>query len=70
MLLNVYKKFDPSLLALLDKADANSLKVWELLTMDDLPTWTKGKLALLGDSAHPFLPRKLRMEICPLASSL
>jgi 2-polyprenyl-6-methoxyphenol hydroxylase-like FAD-dependent oxidoreductase len=59
MLLEVYKDFDPSLLALLDKAEAASLKVWELLDMDVLPTWVDGRLALLGDAAHPFLPRRL-----------
>jgi 2-polyprenyl-6-methoxyphenol hydroxylase-like FAD-dependent oxidoreductase len=57
VLLNVYKDFDPNLLALLDKADPESLKVWELLNMDELPTWTSERLALIGDSAHPFLPR-------------
>jgi hypothetical protein len=56
--LNVYKNFDENLLALLDKADPESLKVWELLAMDEVPNWTLEKLALLGDSAHPFLPRE------------
>jgi hypothetical protein len=27
--------------------------------MEILPSWVKGKLALLGDAAHPFLPREL-----------
>ncbi|KAL2203512.1 FAD/NAD(P)-binding domain-containing protein [Sarocladium strictum] len=57
-LLKVYKDFDENLLALLDKADPESLKVWELLAMDEVPTWTLEKLALLGDSAHPFLPHQ------------
>jgi 2-polyprenyl-6-methoxyphenol hydroxylase-like FAD-dependent oxidoreductase len=56
-MMEVYKDFHPSLLALLNKADADSLKVWELLDMDVLPTWVEGRLALLGDAAHPFLPR-------------
>jgi len=54
----VYKNFDASLLALLNKAEAETLKVWELLDMDVLSTWVEGRLALLGDAAHPFLPRK------------
>jgi 2-polyprenyl-6-methoxyphenol hydroxylase-like FAD-dependent oxidoreductase len=58
-LLEVYRDFDPSLVALLNMAEAESLKVWELLDMDVLPTWVQGRLALLGDAAHPFLPRKL-----------
>jgi 2-polyprenyl-6-methoxyphenol hydroxylase-like FAD-dependent oxidoreductase len=57
-LLEVYKDFDSSLLALLDKAEAKSLKAWELLDMDVLSTWVQDRLALLGDAAHPFLPRK------------
>ncbi|MBE3046350.1 hypothetical protein IMZ48_28220 [Candidatus Bathyarchaeota archaeon] len=42
---------------LLEMADPSSLKVWSLLDMDRIPTWFKGKLVLLGDAAHPFLPR-------------
>jgi 2-polyprenyl-6-methoxyphenol hydroxylase-like FAD-dependent oxidoreductase len=31
---------------------------WELVQRDPLPTWIskQGRIALLGDSAHPFLP--------------
>ncbi|KEZ43308.1 hypothetical protein SAPIO_CDS4752 [Scedosporium apiospermum] len=61
-LLEVYKDFHPSIVALLNKADADSLKVWELLDMDALPTWVEDRLALLGDAAHPFLPRKLTTQ--------
>lgn len=57
-LLEVYKDFDSSARALLSKADPKSLKVWALLDMEKLPTWTNGKLALLGDAAHPFLPHQ------------
>jgi hypothetical protein len=46
--------------ALISKVDASSIKVWQLLDMDKLPTWTRGKLVLVGDAAHPFTPRKLR----------
>lgn len=57
-LLKVYQDFDPKLLALFKKADPESLKVWKLLDMEVLPTWVKGKLAILGDAAHPFLPHQ------------
>jgi 2-polyprenyl-6-methoxyphenol hydroxylase-like FAD-dependent oxidoreductase len=56
--LKVFQHFDPALLALFRKADPASLKVWKLLDMEILPSWVKGKLALLGDAAHPFLPRE------------
>ncbi|KAF2083822.1 FAD-binding domain-containing protein [Saccharata proteae CBS 121410] len=57
-LLEIYTGWDPSLIALLEKADPDSLKVWELLDMDPLPTWVSGRLCLLGDAAHPFLPHQ------------
>ncbi|KAK0631995.1 hypothetical protein B0T14DRAFT_532570 [Immersiella caudata] len=55
--LKVYQNFDPALKALVAKADTAKVQVWQLLDMDKLPTWVSGKLALLGDSAHPFTPR-------------
>ncbi|EON67986.1 hypothetical protein W97_07132 [Coniosporium apollinis CBS 100218] len=57
-MLQVYQGFDPALLALLSKADPATLKVWKLLDMEVLPTWTNERLALLGDAAHPFLPHQ------------
>ncbi|RMD44997.1 hypothetical protein DV735_g78, partial [Chaetothyriales sp. CBS 134920] len=57
-LLRVYKGFDPGCLELLGRADAESLKLWTLLDMPVLDSWVNGRLALLGDSAHPFLPHQ------------
>lgn len=57
-LLSVYKDFDPACLALVSKADPTSLKSWKLLDMPVIPTWISGRLALLGDAAHPFLPHQ------------
>lgn len=56
--LKVFEDFDPVVKHLISKVDPAELKVWQLLDMDKLPTWTKGKLALIGDAAHPFTPRK------------
>jgi 2-polyprenyl-6-methoxyphenol hydroxylase-like FAD-dependent oxidoreductase len=58
-MLEVYKDFEPAVLKLLGMADEETLKVWELLDMEQLPTWTYQKLVLIGDAAHPFTPRKL-----------
>ncbi|KAL1636380.1 hypothetical protein SLS58_009873 [Diplodia intermedia] len=57
-LLEVFNKFDPDLVTLLDKAEDDTLKVWELLDMEPLQTWVNEKLALLGDAAHPYLPHQ------------
>lgn len=57
-MLEIYKDFEPAVLKLLSMADEETLKVWELLDMEQLPTWTHEKLVLIGDAAHPFTPRK------------
>jgi 2-polyprenyl-6-methoxyphenol hydroxylase-like FAD-dependent oxidoreductase len=57
-MLEVYKDFEPAVLKLLGMADEETLKVWELLDMEQLPTWTEEKLVLIGDAAHPFTPRR------------
>ena len=54
----MFKDFDPRLRALITKANPSSIKVWQLMNMEKLPTWTSGNLALLGDAAHPYLPCK------------
>jgi 2-polyprenyl-6-methoxyphenol hydroxylase-like FAD-dependent oxidoreductase len=57
-MLKIYEGFDPAMIALISKADKDSLKVWNLLDMEVMETWVKGKLALLGDAAHPFTPHQ------------
>ncbi|OIW34539.1 FAD/NAD(P)-binding domain-containing protein [Coniochaeta ligniaria NRRL 30616] len=56
--LKVYENFDPAIKALISKVEPSSIKVWQLLDMEKLETWTKGKLVLLGDAAHPFTPHQ------------
>ena len=56
--LKVYEGFDPALRALISKVDPETINVWKLMDMEQLPTWCAGKMTLLGDAAHPFTPRK------------
>jgi 2-polyprenyl-6-methoxyphenol hydroxylase-like FAD-dependent oxidoreductase len=56
VLLDIFKDFDPAAVAMLEKADTDSLKIYPLFDMLTLPTYVKGRLALIGDAAHPFLP--------------
>ena len=58
MLLTTFRDFHEDFKAILNKSDAQSLKVWKLLDMTPLQSWTTAKLALLGDAAHPFLPHQ------------
>lgn len=37
---------------------AEDLKLWSLASRSPAPTFVRGKLALIGDAAHPMLPRK------------
>ena len=57
-MLEVYRKFDAPFRALISKANPATLKVWNLLDMEQLPTFIHEKLALIGDAAHPFLPHQ------------
>ncbi|PNS17299.1 Zinc finger protein rsv2 [Sphaceloma murrayae] len=57
-MLEIGKIFNDNFKSLMAKAPEDSLKVWTLLDMQVIPTWIKGKLALLGDAAHPFQPHQ------------
>jgi 2-polyprenyl-6-methoxyphenol hydroxylase-like FAD-dependent oxidoreductase len=46
--------WDPRIEALLEEVQTTFR--WALYDREPLPTWTKGRLALLGDAAHPMLP--------------
>ena len=49
-----FRGWDPRVRALLDAVDQTFR--WALYDREPLPTWTKGRLTLLGDAAHPMLP--------------
>ncbi|KAL4865954.1 hypothetical protein BDV12DRAFT_210776 [Aspergillus spectabilis] len=55
-LLTEYHDFHPDIIAILKKAA--SVKRWPLLYRDPIPTWTRGRLVLIGDAAHPMLPHQ------------
>ena len=57
-LLKVYEGFDPDCVALIGKANPDSLKSWKLLDMPVIPTWVNSRLVIIGDAAHPFLPHQ------------
>jgi salicylate hydroxylase len=54
----VYSDFLPAMQALLDMPDPTSIKLWRLLDLEPLGTWTRGSAALIGDAAHPILPHQ------------
>lgn len=58
-LLRSFEGFAPQVLRMLEKAPEDHVAVWDLVDMDVLPTWINGRVALLGDAAHPFLPCEL-----------
>ncbi len=54
----VLEGWDPMCRAIVEKTPPEKLVDWKLVYRDPLPTWVSkhGRLLLLGDAAHPFLP--------------
>jgi salicylate hydroxylase len=46
----------PDILALLGEAESGGVTKWALFDSDPMNSWTRGRIALLGDAAHPMLP--------------
>ena len=55
-MLEVYKDWHPSILAMLNKVDPADLKVFPFFDLKQLPTFVSERVALIGDAAHPFTP--------------
>lgn len=56
--LETIKGWDPLCTTIVSKTPEEKLVDWKLVYRDPLPTWVspKGRILLVGDSAHPFLP--------------
>lgn len=54
MLRAPFTDLDPDLLAIFEHAQ--DIKLWKLVIHDPYPYWVKGRVALLGDAAHPMMP--------------
>jgi len=54
VLRHAFEGWDPRIAAVLKQVDKTFR--WALYDREPLPTWTKGRLTLLGDAAHPMLP--------------
>ncbi|KAJ7791856.1 FAD/NAD(P)-binding domain-containing protein [Mycena olivaceomarginata] len=51
-----FPKFHPKFLTFLDLPIHDSIHRWKLRVLPHLPTWVRGRAALLGDAAHGTLP--------------
>jgi salicylate hydroxylase len=49
-----FEGWDPRIRSVLEQVDKTFR--WALYDREPLPTWSKGRLTLLGDAAHPMLP--------------
>ncbi len=54
--LAAYAEFHPAVRAILAAVPRDALYKWALYTREPLLRWTEGRVALLGDAAHPMLP--------------
>jgi 2-polyprenyl-6-methoxyphenol hydroxylase-like FAD-dependent oxidoreductase len=60
--LQVLEGWDPAVRAIVQMTPPEKLVDWKLVYRDPLPTWTspQGRIALIGDAAHPFLPTSIQ----------
>ena len=53
-LANTFPDVDPDVRLML--ANCDDIKMWKLFTHEEYPYWCKGRVALMGDAAHPMMP--------------
>lgn len=51
-----FRSFHADAVTLLESTDAEHCYKWGLFDRNPLATWTRGRVSLLGDAAHPMLP--------------
>jgi salicylate hydroxylase len=54
--LSLYGDFHPDVLGLIAAAPPDSTFKWALYAREPIERWSKGRVTLLGDAAHPMLP--------------
>jgi len=52
----LYQDFHPAVLALLGALPEDAIFKWALRDREPLPEWVQGRIAMLGDAAHPMTP--------------
>lgn len=57
-LLTHFQAFSPPVIRMLEMAPDNGVKLWDLLDMELQDSLIKDRAVLIGDAAHPFLPRR------------
>ena len=54
--MDIYGDFDPRAKRLFELADRDGFRIWKLMDMDEIPTWSVNHTVLLGDACHPVSP--------------
>ena len=52
----IYKGWNKTIVTLLEHVDPNTLYRWALHDRPPMEQWSKGRILVLGDAAHPMLP--------------